>query len=59
LTRCLGTGQLSGSLRGCYRARAGDYRIGYCVDGTQRLISVWTIGHRSKFYQVAERRRKA
>jgi len=53
-----GTRQLSGALRGCLRARAGDYRIGYCLDEKRRLISVWAIGHRSKFYQVAERRRK-
>lgn len=52
------TRPLSGSLKGCFRARVGNYRIGYCVDETRHEITVWAIEHRAKFYQVAERRRK-
>ncbi|MEI6503440.1 MAG: type II toxin-antitoxin system RelE/ParE family toxin [Armatimonadota bacterium] len=54
-----GTRQLSGNLRGGFRARAGDYRIGYCLDEAQGVIEVWAIGHRGRFYQVAERRMKS
>jgi mRNA-degrading endonuclease RelE of RelBE toxin-antitoxin system len=53
-----GTRQLAGNLRGCCRARVGDYRVGNCLDEQSGLISVWAIGHRSKFYKVAERREK-
>jgi len=53
-----GTRHLFGNLKGCFRARAGSYRIGYCLDEARHEIEVWAIGHRSKFYQVAERRMK-
>lgn len=53
-----GTRPLSGSLKGCHRARVGDYRIGYCLHEPEQLVSIWAIGHRGRFYKLAERREK-
>ena len=51
---------LTGDLRGSYRIPvAGKYRIGYDVDHDAQLISVWAIGRRDRFYDVAKRRRRA
>jgi mRNA interferase RelE/StbE len=39
------------SMPGSLRARAGDYRIVYEVDDTQRLVSVVRIARRDKAYR--------
>jgi len=41
---------------GHYRLRVGDYRIGYHVDDGRQIITVWQVGHRSRFYDRARRR---
>ena len=51
---------LTGDLRGSFRIPvAAKYRIGYDVDHEAQLISVWAIGRRDRFYQIAKRRRPA
>jgi len=42
---------------GDYRIRVGTYRIGYEVDDKARVVTVWEIGDRKRFYQQAKRRR--
>jgi len=49
---------LGGDLRGEYRLRVGHYRASYSIDDQTRTIRVWAIGHRSKFYDEAGRRRR-
>ena len=41
-----------------YRIRVGTYRIGYEVDDKARVVTVWEIGDRKRFYQQAKRRQK-
>ena len=43
---------------GNYRLRVRDYRVGYFVDDEARTVTVWQVGHRSKFYDRATRRRR-
>lgn len=33
-----------------WRIRVGDWRIGYEIDDTARIITIITIGHRREFY---------
>ena len=42
---------LTGSLRGLFRLRAGDYRIIYGLDRGRRLIMVLRVDHRSEVYR--------
>lgn len=49
---------LKGKLKGSYRLRVGSYRVGYQVDDKARVVTIWQVGHRSKFYNEAKRRRK-
>lgn len=35
---------------GFWRIRIGDWRIGYDIDDSARLVNVITIGHRREFY---------
>jgi len=49
---------LTGTLKGSRRLRVGDYRVGYQVDRKARVVTVWIVGHRSKFYEKARRRRQ-
>jgi mRNA interferase RelE/StbE len=54
-----GATALTGELKGSYRLRARRaYRIGYDVDDETRTVTVWQVGHRSKFYDKAGRRRR-
>ena len=54
-----GVKSLAGDLGGSYRLRVrGDYRIGYDVDDKTRTVTVWQVGHRSRFYDEGKRRRK-
>ncbi|MBM3477393.1 MAG: type II toxin-antitoxin system RelE/ParE family toxin [Armatimonadetes bacterium] len=50
--------RLAHELRGDYRLRIGHYRASYSIDDQTRGIRVWAIGHRSKFYDEAGRRRR-
>jgi mRNA interferase RelE/StbE len=47
---------LTGTLKGSRRLRVGDYRVGYQVDRKARIVTVWIVGHRGKFYEKARRR---
>jgi mRNA-degrading endonuclease RelE of RelBE toxin-antitoxin system len=50
---------LRADLGGCYRLTVRkDYRIGYDVDDKTRTVTVWQVGHRSRFYERGKRRRK-
>jgi len=49
--------RLTGTLHGSLRLRVGDYRISYEIDDQTRTVVVWAIGHRSRFYGDAGRRR--
>jgi len=42
---------LTGTLRGQYKLRAGDYRVLYEVRSEERLIIVHTIGDRRDIYR--------
>lgn len=54
-----GSKPLKGALRGSYRVPvAHDYRIGDDVDDRERVVTVWGIGHRRSFYNLARRRRR-
>lgn len=35
---------------GLWRIRVGDWRIGYEIDDTTRVVTIITVGHRSEFY---------
>ena len=48
---------LTGELRGEWRLRIGDYRVAYSIDDERRTVHVWNVGHRSRFYERARRRR--
>lgn len=51
------TKALTGNLRGSYRVPVGhDYRIGYDVNDRARVVTIWGIGHRRLFYNLARRR---
>jgi mRNA interferase RelE/StbE len=47
---------LAGTLKGSRRIRVGDYRVGYQVDRKARVVTVWMVGHRSRFYEKARPR---
>ena len=47
---------LKSTLKGSRRLWVGDHRVGYQVDGRAHVVTVWIIGHRSKFYDKARRR---
>lgn len=50
---------LTADLGGSYRLRVRrDYRIGYDVDDKTRTVTVWQVGHRSRFYEKGKRLRK-
>jgi mRNA interferase RelE/StbE len=44
-----GVKKLKGNLAGWYRARVGDYRIRFCVEGD--ILTVDKIGHRKDVYE--------
>ncbi len=35
---------------GVWRIRVNDYRVGYSIDDTSKIVAVLRIGHRSDFY---------
>jgi mRNA interferase RelE/StbE len=43
---------LHGKLQGLYKLRAGNYRIIYDINHTDRLIRVHFIGHRKDIYKT-------
>ena len=49
---------LGGDLRGEFRLRIGDYRASYSISDRDQLVRVWAVGHRSRFYDEAGRRRR-
>lgn len=53
-----GTTPLKGGLRGLRRLRLGDYRACYLVDDETRRVRVVQVGHRSKAYVHAQRRKR-
>jgi len=48
--------RLTSTLRGLSKLRVGDYRVSYQIDHEAQSITVWQVGHRSKFYEQARRR---
>jgi mRNA interferase RelE/StbE len=42
---------LTGPLKGCFRLRAGDYRIVYQIDARAKTVYVVRIAHRKDVYQ--------
>lgn len=54
-----GAKALQADLAGCYRLTVRkDYRVGYDVDDRSRTVTVWQVGHRTRFYEKGKRRRK-
>ncbi len=54
-----GATALTGPLKGFHRMRVRRaYRVGYDVDDETQTVTVWQVGHRSKFYNKAARRRR-
>jgi mRNA interferase RelE/StbE len=53
-----GSQELKGDLRGVRRLRVGAYRVSYTVDDEHNEVWVRSIGHRSKFYDQATRRKR-
>jgi mRNA interferase RelE/StbE len=49
---------LAGTLRGSWRLRMGNYRAAYEIDEGAKMVIVWAIDHRSRFYDEALRRRR-
>jgi len=49
---------LTGTLKGSRRLRVGHYRVGYQVERKARVVTVWVVGHRSRFYEKARRRQQ-
>jgi mRNA interferase RelE/StbE len=43
---------LKGRLRGLYKLREGDYRIGYEILRGERVIIIHLIGHRREIYKL-------
>ena len=43
--------RLRGPLAGCFRYRAGDWRVVYRVSASERLVTILLIAHRSEVYQ--------
>lgn len=54
-----GSGAMRGRSGKSYRLRVGNYRIAYDVDNQARVVTVWAVGHRKRFYDRAQRRRSA
>jgi mRNA interferase RelE/StbE len=42
---------LTGTLKGLYRLRIGDYRVIFAVDEERNIVSVREIGHRGSIYR--------
>ncbi len=42
---------LSGSLRGLFKLRVGNYRVVYSVDDTAYMLTVHLVGHRRSIYR--------
>jgi mRNA interferase RelE/StbE len=38
-------------LEGLHSARRGDYRVIYCIDGEQHIVTIAAIEHRSDIYR--------
>lgn len=54
-----GAKPLAGALSGSYRLKVRQvYRVGFEVDDAARVVTVWGVGHRDKFYDKARRRRR-
>jgi len=52
----VGGRRLTSTLKGLSKLRIGKYRVSYQVDHEAQSITVWQVGHRSKFYEQARRR---
>ncbi len=53
-----GVQALRGELAGNYRLRVGNHRLGYSIDDQARVVDVWHVGDRKRFYERAKRRRR-
>jgi mRNA-degrading endonuclease RelE of RelBE toxin-antitoxin system len=53
-----GSAALKSTLKGSYRLRVGDYRVGYQADHKAGIVTVWQVGRRGKFYEKATRRKR-
>jgi mRNA interferase RelE/StbE len=42
---------LTGSMRGLFKLRVGDYRIIYSANAEKRLLTIHLIGHRMDIYR--------
>ncbi len=43
---------LGGNYRGVYKLRIGNWRVIYGINHIQKMITVYTIGHRSEIYKT-------
>ncbi|PIU83533.1 MAG: type II toxin-antitoxin system mRNA interferase toxin, RelE/StbE family [Elusimicrobia bacterium CG06_land_8_20_14_3_00_38_11] len=43
---------LGGNYRGVYKLRIGNWRVIYGINHAQKMITVFTIGHRSEIYKT-------
>lgn len=43
---------LGGNYRGIYKLRVGNWRVIYGINRTQKIINVYTVGHRSEIYRI-------
>jgi mRNA interferase RelE/StbE len=57
--RPAGAKALIGELSGSYRLKVRQaYRIGFEIDDEAKIVTVWGVGHRSRFYERARRRQR-
>ena len=47
--RPVGVTKLQG--QASYRLRVGDYRVLYTIDDTDRLVTIYAVGHRREVYR--------
>jgi mRNA interferase RelE/StbE len=46
-----GTRKMKGKLKGCWRIRAGSYRVLYDIDDTAKIVVVLDVGHCREIYR--------
>ena len=49
--RPTGVRKMKGKLKGCWRIRAGSYRILYDIDDPAKAVVVLDVGHRREIYR--------
>lgn len=43
---------LGGGYQGLYKLRVGDWRVVYEIRRSQKLVVVYTVGHRKEIYKI-------